>query len=215
MIHVPNIPGSYAILLFTASDLASITSHIHNWVLFLLWLHPFLLSGVISPLISSSILGTYRPGGSSFSVLSFCLSYCSWGSQGKNAEVVCHSLLQWTTFSQTSPPWPSRLGWPHTAWLSFTESDTTVVLWSDWLVLCDYGFSVSSLWCPLAAPTVLLGFLLPRTWGISSPLPKFQLTQMMESGLPSLHFNSLLLFSRSLVTAGRQTSGGGIEFILS
>ena len=53
-----NIPGSYAILLFTALDLASITSHIHKWVLFLLWLHPFILSGVISPLISSSILGT-------------------------------------------------------------------------------------------------------------------------------------------------------------
>ena len=32
MIHGPNIPGSYAILLFTASDLASITSHIHNWI---------------------------------------------------------------------------------------------------------------------------------------------------------------------------------------
>ena len=62
MIHGPSILGSYAILLFTASDLASITSHIHNWVLFLLWLHPFILSGVISPLISSSILGTYRPG---------------------------------------------------------------------------------------------------------------------------------------------------------
>ena len=25
-------------------------------------------------------------------------SFCSWGSQGKNTEVVCHSLLQWTTF---------------------------------------------------------------------------------------------------------------------
>ena len=32
----PDIPASYVILLFTASDLASITSHIHNWVLFLL-----------------------------------------------------------------------------------------------------------------------------------------------------------------------------------
>ena len=62
LIHGPNIPDSYAILLFTASDLASITSHIHNWVLFLLWLHPFILSGVTSPLISSSILGTYQPG---------------------------------------------------------------------------------------------------------------------------------------------------------
>ena len=29
---------------------------------FLLWLHPFILSGVISPLISSSILGNYQPG---------------------------------------------------------------------------------------------------------------------------------------------------------
>ena len=62
LIQGPNIPGSYAILLFIASDLASITSHIHSWVLFLLWLHPFLLSGVISPLICRSILGTYRPG---------------------------------------------------------------------------------------------------------------------------------------------------------
>ena len=62
LIHGPNIPSSYAILLFTASNLASETSPIHNWVLFLLGLHPFILSGVISPLISSSILGTYQPG---------------------------------------------------------------------------------------------------------------------------------------------------------
>ena len=27
----------------------------------------------------------------------FAFSYCSWGSQGKNTEVVCHSLLQQTT----------------------------------------------------------------------------------------------------------------------
>ena len=62
LIHGSDIPGSYVILLFTASDLASITSHIHSWVLFLLWLHPFILSGVIYPLISSSILGTYQSG---------------------------------------------------------------------------------------------------------------------------------------------------------
>ena len=57
---------------------------------------------------------------------SYC-SYCSWGSQGKNTEVACHSLLQWTTLCQTSPPWPSRLGWPHRAWLSFTKLDQAVV----------------------------------------------------------------------------------------
>ena len=32
----------------------------------------------------------------------FAFSYCSWGSQGKNTEVVCPSLLQWTTFCQWS-----------------------------------------------------------------------------------------------------------------
>ena len=62
LIHRPNIPCSYAILLFTASDFTSITSHIYSWVLFSLWFHLFILSGVISPLISSSILGTYGPG---------------------------------------------------------------------------------------------------------------------------------------------------------
>ena len=45
-----------------------------------------------------------------------------------------------------------------------------MVLWSDCLISCDYGFSVSAFWCPLATPTILLGFLLPRTWGISSLL---------------------------------------------
>ena len=53
LIRGPDIPGSYAILLFTAADLASITRHIHSWVLFLLWLHPFIISGVICPLISA------------------------------------------------------------------------------------------------------------------------------------------------------------------
>jgi len=67
------------------------------------------------------------PGSSSFSILSFSFSYCSWGFQGKNTQVVCHSLLQWTTFCQTSPPWPSCLRWPHTEWLSFTEVDKAVV----------------------------------------------------------------------------------------
>ena len=54
-------------------------------------------------LISSSILGTYRPGEFIFQCpIFFAFSYCSWGSQGKNTEVVCHSLLQWTTFCQVN-----------------------------------------------------------------------------------------------------------------
>ena len=97
----------------------------------------------------------------------FAFSFCSWGSQGKNTEVVCHSLLQWTTYCQTSPPWPDRPGRPHTAWLGFIELDKAVVLWSDWLVFCDYGFSVPALWCSLTAPTILLSFLLPWTWDVT------------------------------------------------
>ena len=49
-------------LFFIVSDSASTTSHIRSWVLFSLWLSLFIPSGVISPLISSSILGTYQPG---------------------------------------------------------------------------------------------------------------------------------------------------------
>ena len=43
-------------------------------------------------------------------------SCCSWGSQGKKTEVVCHSLLQWTTSCQNSTM-SAHLGWPYTAWL--------------------------------------------------------------------------------------------------
>ena len=79
----------------------------------------------------------------------FAFSYCSWGSQGKNAEVVCHSLLHWTTFCQTSPPWPTCLGWPHRAWLSFTELDKAVVrvirltsfLWLWFQCVCPHALS--------------------------------------------------------------------------
>ena len=61
----------------------------------------------------------------------FAFSYCLSGSQGKNTEVICHSLLQWTTFCQNSPPWPVHLGWPYTAvhyrgleWKSRKSRDT-------------------------------------------------------------------------------------------
>ena len=77
---------------------------------------------------------------------------------------VDHILSDLSTM--TRPSWVAP--W---AWLSFIELDKAVVLvWLDWLVSCEYGFSVSALWCPLATPTVLLGFLLPWAWGISSRL---------------------------------------------
>ena len=64
---------------------------------------------------------------------------------------VDHILSDLSTM--TRPSWVAP--W---AWLSFIELDKAVVLvWLDWLVFCDYGFSVSALWCPLATPTILLG----------------------------------------------------------
>ena len=68
-----------------------------------LWLCLFILSGVISSLISSNILGTYQPGKFIFQCLIF-LPFHTVHAQGKNTGVVCHSLLQWTTFCQNSPP---------------------------------------------------------------------------------------------------------------
>ena len=54
-------------------------------------------------------------------------------------------------------------------------------VWLEWLAFCDYHFSVSALWCPLATLTVLLGFLLPWTWGISSWLCHVQQSAAIAS----------------------------------
>ena len=97
----------------------------------------------------------------------FAFSYCSWGSQGKHTEVAYRSILQWTTFCQNSPLHSVCLEWPYTAWLSLSVTRLWS-MWSDWLIFCDFGFTLSALWCPLLEPTVLLGFLLPWTWGICS-----------------------------------------------
>ena len=142
LIYEPNIPGFCANLLFTASDFTSITSHIHNWV-FLLWFHVFILSGVISPLISSSILGTTDLGSSSFSVLSFCLFILCTGFSRQE---------YWSGLPFPSPVdhilslWPVCLVWPYTTYSmahSFIELDKAVVnvinlinfLWL-WFSLC-------------------------------------------------------------------------------
>ena len=147
LFHGPNIPGSYAILFFTASNFTFTTRYIHSWTLFLLQLSLFIPSGAIS---CSSPVAYWAPtdlGSPSFSVIFLPLSYCSWDFQGKNAEVVCHSFLQWTRFSQNSPPWFVYLGWPYMAH-SFIELDKTVVhvisvvsfLWLWFSLLFSYLF---------------------------------------------------------------------------
>ena len=64
-----------------------------------------------------------------------------WASQGKNTEVVCHCLLQWTMFYQNSPPWPICLRWTYRTWVIVSLSWTRLwSMWSVWLVFCDCGF---------------------------------------------------------------------------
>ena len=54
----------------------------------------------------------------------------------------------------TCPSWVAPQAWP-----SFIELDKAVVLvWLDWLVFCDYGFSVSALWCLSQHLLSYLGF---------------------------------------------------------
>ena len=77
---------------------------------------------------------------------------------------VDHILSDLSTM--TRPSWVALR-----AWLGFLELHKAVdLVWLDWLVFCKYGFNVSALWCPLATPTILPGFLLPWAWGISSRL---------------------------------------------
>ena len=115
-------------MLFTASDFTSITSHIHNWVLFLLWFHFFILSWVISPLISNSILGTYRPMEFLFQCPIICLFILFMGFSRQEywsglpfPSPVDHFLLELSTM--TSPSWVALHGMAH----SFIELGKAVV----------------------------------------------------------------------------------------
>ena len=172
LIHGPSIPDSHAILLFTASDFTFTTRYIHNWELFPLWFSLFIPSGAISLLFSSSILDTYRPGEITFQCPIFLPFPTVHGVL--KARILKRFAIPFSSGPHSVRPLHhdlSHLGWPHTTWLSFIELDKAVVLvWLDWLVFCEYGFSVSALWCPLGTPTVLLGFLLLWTWGVSSRL---------------------------------------------
>ena len=99
-------------------------------------------------------------GSTSFSILSFChfivfigFSRQEYWSGLPFPSPVDHILSDLSTM--TRPSWVSL----H-AWLGFIELDKAVVLvWLDWLVFSEYGFSVSVFWCSLATPTNLLGFL--------------------------------------------------------
>ena len=121
-----HVPMKYCSL--QHQTLLSITSHIHNCVLFLIWFRLFILSEVISLLISSNILGTYWPGSSSFSVICFCLFILFMGFSRQEYQSglpfpspVDHILSELSIM--TCPSWVALHGMAH----SFTELDKAVV----------------------------------------------------------------------------------------
>ena len=119
----PNIPGSYTLLFFTALDFTFTSRHIPSWV-FPLWLSCFILSGVISPLFSSSILGIYQPGEFIFQCHIFLPFHTVHG-------VLKARMLKWFAIPFSSGPHFSelstmtRLSWValHSMAHSFTELD--------------------------------------------------------------------------------------------
>ena len=86
-----------AVLLFVALYFTSITSHVHNWVLFLLWLCLFIFSGVISPLISSSNVGHLLAWGVHLSV-SYIFAFRT------VHEVLKAGILKWFAIPFCSEP---------------------------------------------------------------------------------------------------------------
>ena len=133
-------------------------------------------------------------GSSSFSVLSFAFSCCSWGSQGKNTEVVCHSLLQWPHSVRPLHHDPSIFGGP--TWHGLVSlRDQAVVhvirlascLWLWFQSVCPLMPSLSAYrltWFSLtldvgsvstAAPAKCSRCSLPWIWGSSSQPPPLTL----------------------------------------
>ena len=90
---VNHIPGSCAIFFFATLDFTFTTRRFHNWAFFLLWLSLFVPSGAFSWLFSSSVLGTYWLGSSSFSFISFCLFILFMGFSRQECWCGLHSLL--------------------------------------------------------------------------------------------------------------------------
>ena len=122
-IYGPNIPGSYAILLFIVSGFTFTSRHIHNWVSCLLWpSHSFFLALLVIALCSSPVAywTPYDLGESHLQVsYLFAFSYGLCGSPGKNIGVGFHFLLQWITFClnfslcMICPSWVALHGMSH------------------------------------------------------------------------------------------------------
>ena len=99
-----------------------------NWVLFLLWFRLFILSGVISPLISSSILGTYQPWEFTFQCPNFLPFYSDHGVL--KVRILKRFAIPFSSgphFVRTFHHDPFILGGPTWMAHSFIELDKVVV----------------------------------------------------------------------------------------
>ena len=138
--------------------------------------------GVISPLITSSILGTYWPREFLFLYPIILPFHTVHG-------ILKARILKWFAIPFSTGLHsvrclhhdPSILGGPTQHGLVSLSQTRLWSVWSDWLVFCESGFSVSALWCPVTTPTVLLWFLLPWPWGIF-----LQLLQQSTAAAPYL-----------------------------
>ena len=121
LIHGPNIPGYYAILSMTASEVIFTTRHIHKWVSFPLWLRLFILSGAISLLLSSSIVVTYQPGVGGWLLIFQCHIFLPFNSVHGvfKARILMSFAIPFSSglhFVRSLPPWPVCLWTSCTAW---------------------------------------------------------------------------------------------------
>ena len=122
-------------------------THINNWALFWLRLHLFFLSGVISSLFSSSILGIYWPGEFIFQCHIFLPFHSvhdvlkarilKWFAAPSPVDLILSELC-----TMTCPSWVALHSMVH----SFIELARLWSMWSVWLVFCDCG---SHSICPL------------------------------------------------------------------
>ena len=142
-------------------------------------------------------------GSFSFSILSFCLFILFMGFSRQEywsgltfPSPVDHILSDLST--------RTCLGLPHMAWLNFTKLDKLWSVWWDLLVVCDCGFSLSALWCPLSAPTILIwvsltldvGYLIPyAAWPEKPQNNEFNENKVLEAQISQKHILRNLLIS--------------------